>query len=467
MTVELSPTVEVLLEWDPPQGPLVRGVRLFRLIEDPSSETEGPAEPIADVVGSRFVVPGLIAARPYSFLAATLYEDGTLDPPEKWAKVRVTPSAHEEGPELPATVANFGVSQERGILHFQWDRNDDKVTVGYEIRRDRWLGGFLVGRTGESWWEWPWMAAGSQTFYIRAFDKSGRYAAAGASATLTVRNDPDYVLANTYSESGGGFTGTKTSCEVSGGALVPSLYGEIDAGSTEEVFALASYDGGGLRRSPSTYLTAGRDLGAVQTSRLEAAVESDMLGLAALTVYDLRNSMIGGPALDADDVPHSPANQAGEVGWSVNAESLRPLSVLIEVDTSSTNTATEGSVSWDGFRRFVPGEYRARWVRWRITLYSDGFLYPTVTSLIFYHRKKNLKDEGSAAVTATPGPTAITFNQPFISAPIVVATVLDAAGTEFIAQAASITTSGCNVRVYDAAGAEVFTGTIHWHALGT
>ncbi len=76
-------------------------------------------------------------------------------------------------------------------------------------------------------------------------------------------------------------------------------------------------------------------------------------------------------------------------------------------------------------------------------------------------------DSGSIAVAGAPGPTAIAFAAGrFSSAPRVAPHVLDSAGTELVAMAADVTTTGADLRAYDATGAEVFTGTFHWLAMG-
>ena len=124
-------------------------------------------------------------------------------------------------------------------------------------------------------------------------------------------------------------------------------------------------------------------------------------------------------------------------------------------------------MTWDGWRRFVPGDYYCRWVRFRLTFGGDGYFFPQVTTLKVYHRKRNLKDEGSIAVAASAGPTVVTFATPFSVAPKVTCGVLDAAGAEVIALASSVTKTGCTIRAYEATGGEVFTGTIHWMAMGT
>lgn len=144
---------------------------------------------------------------------------------------------------------------------------------------------------------------------------------------------------------------------------------------------------------------------------------------------------------------------------------LGELPILVEIDTTPD---AGGTPTWDGFRRYVPGVYTFRQYRFRLTLWGTGLHYVLIDTLQFVHRKRNKKAEGVEAVAGTPGPTAITFPSGlFVDAPTVVCTVKDAAGTEFVAQVTDITTSGANLRAYDAAGTEVFTGHIYWAALGT
>lgn len=77
-------------------------------------------------------------------------------------------------------------------------------------------------------------------------------------------------------------------------------------------------------------------------------------------------------------------------------------------------------------------------------------------------------ERGVAAVTATPGPTSVTFGTAFLAPPTVLVGLEDQGGDEFAWQftLGGPSKSGFSVRVYDAAGAEVFTGKIHWQAQG-
>ena len=466
MTASVLPTlptqqgpVRLLLQWQQPTDPMVTATRIYRWdgLEDGD---DAAWNPVGDFPGDRTVIESVTPTRGYRFAAAPVLQDGSVPPEAGWAKVEVYPDSNPDASPLPDTVTNFGCSQNGPRLHFMWDPNDDGRTVGYELRQgSAWGDGLLVGRTPHPWWDWNWNAAGTIAYTISAFDARGRYGAATLlSPSMIVVALPDHVLSNTYDESGGGFTGTKVNTEVSGGNLRLLALPIISSAAT--LINAATFGSWARYWDTGTYETSWKDFGALMTQRFEIDLAAAVQTEAGLTIADLITPILT-PVQDSAGNAITPGTRGYGYKYTVNGVIVDPFPILVEIDTSQNGTPTA-----DGYRRFVPGEYKCWQARFRITLYGDGLHYGRITTLKFYRRRRNLKDEIAQAVAATPGPTVIAFATPFTAAPKVVAAVLDAAGTEFIAQAADITATGCNVRAYDAAGAEVFTGTVHVIAAG-
>lgn len=457
----LETSVRLLFRWNASEAPSVRAVRL--MVAEGVEDADGadiPWKALGDFTGDHVTLDGFMPGTRYRFAAAPVFADGSIPPEALWETVKVVPDG-ALGLALPPAPTNFGISQEGGMLVAEWDAVDAGYPVEYEVRMDPWFGGVLVGVTRDTRLRFPWWKSGAQTYWVKARDPRGNYSATQATCAITVKALEDYVTAADTNEHGGGYTGTKTNTVVEGGNLVLSPFGEIDAGSME-IDSLV-YPAG-FRYSLGTYLTAAIDAGALQTERIELDIGGLSLLHSGLTIFDWTDP-IGGTAVDADGVARPAGYSSAGRRRCINGEVIGPADFLVEIDTTPDSG---GSPVWDGFRRFVPGLYTFRQYRFRVTLRGDGVTYCRLGSMTIRHRKRNKKTEGTISVTGSPGPTAITFPSGlFISAPVVVAAVLDAAGTEFVVQAADITTSGANLRAYDAAGAEVFTGTIHWHAMGT
>lgn len=462
----LLPSVSMVIRWKPPEDPTVRAVRLFLRegLED-ADGFDGGWKELGDFPGDSVILPGFIPNLRYELAVAPVAEDGRIPGPQFWERVKFTPENEPGGPPIPADVTNFGIAQDHAHLHASWDPVDMGYPVEYEVRMTyntglTWAVATLVGRTRDTHLRFPWWGSGAQKFYIKARDPLGRYSATAASFTLTVKALEDYETSLETNEHSGGYTGAKTNVEVDTGNLVLSLLGEAFNASME---AFAATWIGARRYDSGTYVTGWFDRTVVQTERIEAQVGCVMTidGGSALSAYEATEP-VGGPALVA-----GVARNAGFRSMPQRREASEnyrdPSDFLVEIDT-----AQDGVPTPDGWRRFVPGLYTFRQYRFRVTLRGDGTQYARLTSFLIRHRKRNKKAEGSIAVAGSPGPTAVAFPSGlFTVAPIVVASVIDAAGTEFIVQAADITTSGANLRAYDATGAEVFTGTIHYHAMGT
>ncbi len=450
-----------LLRWQTPQHPDVTGVRILRFVGLDGNEEDGAWEPVADCTGESYAVEGLVPYRKYRFAVAPLFRGGALSPEESWEKVDVRPLEGDATASAVSAVTNFSAVQDGGLVNLQWAPNDDGVTVGYEIRvGTAWTGGIFFGFTSGTTFSAPWWTSGAQTYSIRAMDAFGNYSAASGTSTITVKALEEYVLSATTTESTA-FGGTKTRTAVSSGDLGLAEVGAIFAHSGTSIVNATWLTA--LRYDTGTYVSSWVDYGAVITERLEVEIAASTTQHSGQKIYDYRNTPIGGTGSNSSGDFVAP-NKRGPLTFStIYGEKTQPTDVLVEIDTAQDATPTA-----DGYRRFIPGTYTFRQYRLKVTLTGDGEFYPLIDTLKIKRLLKNKKDEGTASVTADPGPTRVTFAQTFVSTPSVVVAVVGGTTTaEFVALAANHSSTGCDVRVYDSLGDEAFTGTIHWIACGT
>lgn len=449
-TLPHAPPVRIELRWQLVEGPNVRGVVLM--------QEDGPDlgwTRIGEYQGDRTILEGFIPTERYRFAAAAAYLDGTVDPEDRWQVVEVIPMAAENPLPRPATPdqARFAVSQDGPVINFTWLPVDDPVTTAYEIRvGTSWDAAILVGRDIRTpSFRWHWWSSGTVTFRLRAMRPDGTYSESEATAAFAIQPLGDHVAATTLPESGAGFTGVKSNTAVYSGALeledVPATgTGLVMVGSA------MTWPGWARKKTEGTYTTADTDLGALGLNRFEVTLTATVQKVAGLVGAQLT------------DVPCPVQNLAAQTPLAIGARPswwqnhladgtpLYPLDVLVEIDTSQTDSPS--SPIWDGWRAFTPGYFKCRWVRFRFTLRGFGLASPRITVLEIRARRRNLKDEGSIAVALSPGPTTISFATPFTVAPVVVGVVADdTAGLKVVPS--NVTKTGCDLRVYGVQEVEV------------
>lgn len=369
----------------------------------------------------------------------------------EWAPERVAPDV------TPDAVTNFSAQQSGNDVILAWDEPAQEVGW-YEVR---------IGPT--SWdlslYETDVVApatrcylgirtTGSQTYRIAAYSPGG---VRGATASATINGE-----ANDYEQTTGTVTeaptfgGTKTGTEVSSSKLQLTADTALASGWT----AIANtYTWPPLlgHRGTGTYVTATVDAGAVVRERIDMNL---VVSPTTPTVYADQHRYIVRPTLTA-------AGEATGTGdrftSDLNFPSGAPvdgIDVDIEIDT-----AQDGVPTWDGYRRWCPGAvYTFRQVRLRVTLTASWWRNLQISTMTWKRRRQNRKDEALVTVSGTGG-TDVTWTTTFSAAPKVTATVESA--TAYHATVSDVTASGCKVRIFDAAGAEQASGTVHVHAMGT
>lgn len=370
-------------------------------------------------------------------------------PPEQWT-IRTWSPEWTSDFVTPTAPGNFRVGQEGASLVAAWDAITDPYVSHVELRLgSSWDDGILVARVPApaasvrfgAWW------TGFTVVKARAVTWQG-IGSSLVAASINVEEDSYAPVTATADESGGGFAATKTGTEVSSSKLriaklpaAASGWSGTASGYTHPAYL--SHLGSG------TYVTAWQDRGAVVRERVEAqlsaAAESTSFTASAWRM-PARSIVNPGDRGIGDRLLPSGAPRDG-------------LDVTVEIDT-----AQDGVPTADGWRVWIPGTvYLFRQYRLRLTLRAIGLASVEVTTLKHRGRRLNRKDEVAVTITATGG-TTVTFTTPFTAAPKATATVIGTTG--LFATVSDLTSGGCSVRAWDAAGVEQSSATVHVLALG-
>lgn len=392
---------------------------------------------------------------PQEFAAAFIV-NGKEQPEDLWPMNQIQTTT-VVGLDAIGSPENFTVRQEGPDLLCCWDAGTDPLPDSYEISMGSTITKRIVlctvsGKATSC--RFAWWGTGTITVHIVAISEAG-VRSTETSVTVTIADEELMPEQGSVDEHTAGFTSTKSAVEVdlSGDLIVekiPAGNAITDAGNT------ITWPMWGSHKDTGNYTTAWVDVGSVVTEKVEVAASFDVdrqepVGTDLLP--PLAPRWDNGNALR----PGAPSLWR-HVDGQLNL--LTALDVKIEIDT-----AQDGVPTSDGWRVWVPGaRYVYRQVRLRITLSSEWtWICPKITAFTWRRCRRNLKDEGSTTISSTGG-TAVTFDQPFTVAPKLTVMVVGANG--WVGQANNISTTGCDVRAYNAAGTEQSTATVHWHALG-
>ncbi len=387
--------------------------------------------------------------RRYKWALAPVDRFGNRHDELKWRTGEVRPVGDLTVPDPPQDLA---VVQDDDYLEARWFPPDDRGRVHhYELRRgSAWAKGQLVGKTTECEFRFRWWASGAQTYRLVAVNHSGRRSTEITFA-ITVSALPNYVNGTSTDIHTGGYTGTKTDCEVDSGNLRYKRWGVPANTATETADTVTHLSGG---PAYGLYEHAQVDLGSTRTVRIEIDMTVDFDGDAADQNADewilppRCKELIRG--VEVDDLDNVNRFSPGDMIAAGDETAIR-IEPWIKLDSGS-------------WQPWAPGLYTCRYHTIRIRLYSwNRYQRVKTTKLTILERQKNLKEEGTEAVAGTPGPTTISFTSPFIAAPSLVASSDTA---KFSVSVISITASQATCRVYDDGGTEVFTGNIIWIAAG-
>lgn len=371
---------------------------------------------------------------------------------EGWTITPYTPDTTDF--TAPLEVANFRAGQDRNQILLAWDPSASDQIDHYEIRHagTDWDSAIVLDRvraplttymTGVRW-------TGTQTFRVKAVTKQGLKSSASTDVSIDVESDSYSPVQATVDEHAGGFASTKTGTEVSGGNLQITAVPATHAAATGVTHANATWLHYLHHYGSGTYTSAWVDNGAVVRERIEVDLT------AAWQVTSWTHAAAGVMKRDPSILPggRGLGDRITRDGYDADG-----VNITVEIDTAQDATPTP-----DGWRRWVPGTvYKFRQYRIRITLASITHRNVRLTSCKHRNRRLNRKDEKSVTVSGTGG-TTVTWDTPFTAAPKVAATVIT--NTDLRVVVDTITTTGCKVYVYNTAGVEQSSATVHVLALG-
>ena len=335
----------------------------------------------------------------------------------------------------PDNVTNFHCSATSfvGVI-FTWNAVADLDIHHYEIRYSSLMSGatwensqFLSTSAGTSL---ALPAALDGSYFIKAVDTGGRVS---VTATELITTIPSLVQFNFIEEvnDGTSWTGTKENCYTANGKLYLDMAGLWD--DITDFDAWTSMDSyGGAKADGYFYPSETVDLGTVQTARCGMACEW----------YGVNSQSLWDDILDFDAVVSF--NDVSGVG--------------IEAQIALSN---DGS-TWTDWSAFVAGDYTARYFKFRVYLYSSiPTNYPYVNQFLVSIDMADRAMRGQGVSIASGGST-ITFTQPYKVAPIVRATINDAASGDTV-KITSVTATSFTIQILN--GGSGVARSIDWQTV--
>lgn len=434
----------------PPEGVLATKANIYK-----RGDIDEPWTYVREIDVAEGFSIDLTEEGPQEFAAAFIV-NGKEQPEDLWP-MNVIQTTTTTALEDIGTPANFAIRQEGPDLLCRWDAVDHPFLDSYEISMGSTINKRIVlhkAPKDATDCRFAWWGTGAINVYIVAITSQGQRSPPQTGG-VTITNEAMMPAQGSVDEHTSGFTSTKSGVEVDGsGDLILET---LPAGNAISTAGNAlDWPMWGTHKDEGTYTTAWVDVGSVVTEKVEVAASFDVdkdtpNGTDLLPPLAPRWS--GGNALR----PGAPSLWRHVNG---SFDLVTDLGVKIEIDT-----AQDGVPTSDGWRVWVPGtRYMYRQVRLRITLSCEWtFISPKITAFTWRRCRQNHKDEGEVSISSTGG-TSVTFAAPFTVAPKITAMVVGANG--WVAQADNISTTGCDLRAYNAGGSEQATATVHWHALG-
>ena len=320
----------------------------------------------------------------------------------------------------PADVTGFVVSRADGLLGFRWQPVADLDLAHYALRRGAaWASAVPLGTTTDTRYSLSTALGG--TYLIKAVDTGGRESINAAAITTDDLGGINIVV--THDEGAAGWPGTVVdmTADASGVALAGLLAWNALTGAWNS-YGQSWWMTTGIQSS-GTYTTSSVDLGAVLTSRIEldAVVEQVPLGDAWVN-WDQPWTSYG-------------------TGWIWGGPN-GIVSAGFEIDTSADG------IAWDGWRPFTPGDYTARYLRFRVSVSTSDTRYNgRITRLAVTADVPDREILFEDQIIASGG-TTLSFSPAFLVPPVVTVAIQDgAAGDTYKITAKS--TAGMTVQCFD------------------
>jgi len=320
------------------------------------------------------------------------------------------------GPPPPANVTGFSAQQTGGAVVFKWDEVADFALKGYDILYGPQGGSiasatFLTESARGTEMTNAAVPPGTWTFYIRARDVADQFSPTPATVDLVVTNPNPVILdeqaAPFWSGTLAGFVPHWR------GGLVPDSTKLASAHSNAQLFE----EFVPFPVATSRFATAAADTGFDDELRVWADIATA-----------LGRGQSGTP-------------QAG-----------------LAIDTWLTGASDPGA-----FAAWTIGTVSLRYLRGEAVLTNVAGAVACLAGFELVADRAPKIENSAANVTIAVGGTAIVFPSPYHLPPNVQVTPLGSSA--LTATAASVTTTGCTIHVFDHTGADV-GGSVNWNSTG-
>jgi hypothetical protein len=380
------------------------------------------------------------------FTAFNIYQGGEQNLGDVGAYAYTITGAALYSPLPP--VKNLRTFFANGFTNLSWDEVDDFRPVRYEIRiGDSVASALSLGTVAHP----PFAVPGDGEYWVAAVSEpaAGRivYSETWQSATISGAVITENVVL-TYDLKANGWPGT-----FSGGAGVDNIINAIRTGAVGNILADPDFlntpdilnfggAGGGAYFPANVFL----DIGYVTTASVAIRYKP--------TGVPVGQNILGLPnILDQADMLGSASTQFILVTPQINTATSPGGDLYAQGDLYQyPDLYITGSVNWNGFQSFTPGQYQTRYLDFAMALATRdpntiAYDLEFVITVTIPGRIDQVP-----VTTGTGGTTTVTFAAPFNggagigNTPVVQATIINAAGGDDLV-VTSITRTGCHVAV--------------------
>jgi len=308
----------------------------------------------------------------------------------------------------PPTVENLIVKRVGDTIYLTWDEANIADLSGYEIRiGETWAGGRILGSDIKSqFFSTTDFSPGTQTFQVRAKNRSGLYSVDSATAIVNVAERINSNIVISRNEETEGWDGTKVNMTVTGEGKLRLNEGEVSG----------------------SYTTPVMDAGAVLKSRIHLDYEGKQIGIITWqsATYAWNSEWVS-------------SRQWGNTGEEMLA------SGVVKVRTSEDN------IIWTDWADFVVGEHKFQYLQFKINVEVETSDYQyELTRMITTADAPDVIEAGENISVDSAG-ASISFTKTFLKVPAITVVVRDGAEGDTVKISSKLIT-GFIVQVFNSGG---------------